>query len=272
MTFIDCKSVANKWKNQIKEKNISARLRVIQVGSDPASEAYIRGKKKDCEELGFEFDHIHIDNLGETYIRQRVKKELQLASFCSIFENLRTGCILQLPLPDGVSLDFKIEDYLPNDIDVDGFNSCSDFSPCTLEAVVRLLEDIGVKLAGKHCVIAGYSDIVEKPLVHMMSEKGATVTACRSQIPQNLLYKLASEADIFVSAVGKAGLITSDIFKSGAVVIDIGINRTKNGLRGDIEIVEGTKDILITPVPGGVGFLTRAILMQHVAETGKAEI
>lgn len=269
MTFIDCKSIANKWKNQIKKKNISASLCVIQVGNDPASEAYIRGKKKDCEELGFGFEHIRIDNLGETYVRQRVKNELQLASFRSIFDDLRAGCILQLPLPDGISLDFKVEDYLPNDIDVDGFNSSSEFFPCTPEAIVLLLEELDVKLAGKHCVIAGYSNIVGKPLSHMMSERGATVTVCRSRTPQNLLYKLASEADIFISAVGKAGIFTSDIFKPGAIVIDVGINRTDDGLCGDVEIVDGTKDILITPVPGGVGLLTRAVLMKHIAKTGK---
>lgn len=154
-------------------------------------------------------------------------------------------------------------------MDVDGFVPKSCFDPCTPEAIMGMLKEIDVAVSGKYCVIAGYSDIVGKPLVHMMSEGGATVTICRSRTSKNLLYELASKADIFVSAVGKAGLITSDIFKSGAIVVDVGINRTESGLCGDVRIVDKTKNIHITPVPGGVGLLTRAVLMRHVWKTGK---
>lgn len=265
MTYIDCKTIAEKWKKEIKNFNIKAGLCVIQVGNDPASNIYVNGKKKDCEEFGFEFRHILIDDGDENIVREKIKETiLQLAN-----KELYFGCIVQLPLPKGITLNYKIEDYLPSYMDVDGLNSNSCFEPCTPEAIIEMLKEIEIDISGKHCVIAGYSNIVGKPLAHMMSERGATVTVCRSHTPQKILYKLASEADIFISAVGQEGLITSDIFKSGAVVIDIGINRTKNGLRGDIEIVQGTKDILITPVPGGVGFLTRAMLMKHVAVTGR---
>lgn len=265
MTYIDCKAIAEKWKKEIKDVPVEAGLCVIQVGNDPASNAYVNGKKKDCEELGFEFQHIRIDDTDEKTVRNEVKKTIIDLSN----KELYFGCILQLPLPKGIVLDYKIEDYLHPYMDVDGFDPKSCFDPCTPEAIMGMLKEINVDISGKHCVIAGYSDIVGKPLAHMMSESGATVTVCRSRTPKNLLYEFASKADIFVSAVGKEGLITSDIFKPGALVVDVGINRTENGLCGDVKIVDGTKNIYITPVPGGVGLLTRAVLMRHVWKTGK---
>lgn len=260
MKIIDCKSIAQKWKDEVKSTGVDAGLCVIQVGNDPASSAYIKGKKKDCEEVGFRFEHIHILNADEGTIRKRVRWSLIEQGYLTA----TNGCILQLPLPEGVTLDFKIELCLPNDKDVDGFNPESKFKPCTPEAVMELLNEIGVDPAGKHVVIAGRSDIVGKPLAQMMSEADATVTICHSKTPTEVLYKMASEADIFVAAVGKPGLIESNVFKDGAVVIDVGINRTENGLCGDVKIVGNTKNIMITPVPGGVGLLTRAMLMKHV--------
>lgn len=259
MEIIDCKSIAQKWKDGVKAQGSQAGLCVIQVGNDPASDAYVRGKKRDCEEIGFHFEHVRLSPRNLDY-------QLKSAVFNTMTSHHIDGVIIQLPLPEEAKVTLRLEKLIPPSMDVDGFNPQSYFKPCTPEAVMELLKEINVDPTGKHVVIAGRSDIVGKPLAKMMNETGATVTVCHSKTPVELLNKLASEADIFVSAVGKVGLVASDVFKDGAVVIDVGINRTEEGLKGDVKIVDGTRDIRITPVPGGVGLLTRAMLMRHVNE------
>ena len=224
MEYIDCKSIAQKWKDEIKAHGIKAKFYVLQVGNDPASTAYINGKIKD-EELQYSME--------------------------------ADGVILQLPLPFGLTMD-DFKDHMNPDKDVDGFLTDSPFAPCTPDGIVQMLNEIGVSTEGALCVIAGRSDIVGKPMARLMTDANATVCLCHS-------FTDRKQAHISVSAVGKPNFISSNLFKKGAVVIDVGINRTENGLCGDIFIDKtNTKNILITPVPGGVGLLTRAMLMQHI--------
>lgn len=259
MKYIDCKSIAQKWKDEIKATGVVACLYVISVGDNPASASYIKGKIKDATEIGFRCIHKHIE---------AINREQVLSELITFLEQLQysisvDGIIVQLPLPFGLTFD-DIKRYLSVQKDVDGFLTDSIFHPCTPDGILQMLNEINVDMDGKLCVIAGRSDIVGKPLSEMMTSANATVVLCHSHTPTNLLKQLASNADIFVSAVGQKDFIDSSIFKNGAVVIDVGINRTDQGIRGDITINPDSNDILITPVPGGIGLLTRAMLMKHL--------
>lgn len=265
MKIIDCKSIAKAWKDEIKKQNLPARLCVIQAGDDPASEAYIRGKKKDCEEVGFECIHKHIP----AYTAVQVFNEIIDALLEIELDETIHGVIVQLPLPFGLTFD-DIKSYVPIEKDVDGFLNYSFFDPCTPGGIMTLLKDIGVDVAGKHCVIIGRSDIVGKPLARMMTEANATVTLCHSKTTQETLKFELSAADIVVSATGHYGAITTRMCKKNSIIIDVGVNRNEEHLCGDVEIYEDD-EVNITPVPGGVGLLTRAMLMRNVAKAYKIQ-
>ncbi len=259
MEFIDCKAIAQKWKDEIKATGVKATLYVISAGDNAASAAYIKGKLKDAEEIGFECIHRHInaDN-----------REQLLANLTLLLNELQysinaDGVIVQLPLPFGITFD-DIKMWMTTEKDVDGFLADSPFDPCTPDGIVQMLKEINVDIDGKLCVIAGRSNIVGKPLAEMMIHENATVVLCHSHTPAALLDRLVHDADIFVSAVCQKDFIDSSKFKDGAVVIDVGINRTNQGICGDITINPKSNKILITPVPGGVGLLTRAMLMKHL--------
>lgn len=260
MEYIDCKSIAQKWKDEIKAHGIKAKFYVLQVGDDPASTAYINGKIKDAQEVRFECIHIHIPATTREQVYHEVSMKLEELKYSMEAD----GVILQLPLPFGLTMD-DFKDHMNPDKDVDGFLTDSPFAPCTPDGIMQMLNEIGVSTEGALCVIAGRSNIVGKPMARLMTDANATVCLCHSFTDRKQLEELAKKADIFVSAVGKPNFISSNLFKKGAVVIDVGINRTENGLCGDIFIDKtNTKNILITPVPGGVGLLTRATLMQHI--------
>lgn len=259
MEFIDCKAIAQKWKDEIKSTGVNACLYVISAGDDPASAAYIKGKLKDAEEVGFKCIHKHLEAKNRDQLLMNLTFLLNNLQYDSRVD----GVIVQLPLPFSITFgDIKM--WLSKEKDVDGFLSDSIFDPCTPDGIVQLLKEINVDIDGKLCVIAGRSDIVGKPLAEIMIRENATVALCHSHTPSKLLYQLAQKADIFVSAVGQKDFIDSSKFKAGAVVIDVGINRTEQGMCGDITINPNSNDILITPVPGGVGLLTRAMLMKHL--------
>ena len=192
-------------------------------------------------------------------------KILDLNAYINILKQITEigGVIGQLPLPFGVTFD-DIKLWMANEKDVDGFLADSPFDPCTPDGIVQMLKEINVDIDGKLCVIAGRSNIVGKPLAEMMTRENATVVLCHSHTPVELLNQLVHDADIFISAVGQKDFIDSSKFKDGAVVIDVGINRTEHGICGDITINPNSNNILITPVPGGVGLLTRAMLMKHL--------
>ena len=258
----------------LKAAGVLPRLAVIIVGSDPASEVYVRNKQRTCEELGIRSDHIALP--AET-----TKEEL-----LACIEELNVdpevhGILVQLPLPTQIAEDEEeILSHIDPRKDVDGFHPVNvghlvlgapGLRPCTPAGCIRMLDYAGIPIEGAHAVIIGRSNIVGKPMAHLLLERNATVTICHSRT-QNLA-AIARTADILVAAVGRPHFVTADMVKEGATVIDVGINRiAPKQLVGDVDFdaaaaVAGA----ITPVPGGVGLLTVAMLMENVVQAAKAQ-
>ena len=259
---------------ELKAAGVLPRLAVIIVGSDPASEVYVRNKQRTCEELGIRSDHIALP--AET------SKEELLACIEELNVDPEVhGILVQLPLPAQIAEDE--EEILPHidpRKDVDGFHPVNvghlvlgapGPRPCTPAGCIRMLDYAGIPIEGAHAVIIGRSNIVGKPMAHLLLERNATVTICHSRT-QNLA-AIARTADILVAAVGRPRFVTADMVKEGATVIDVGINRiAPKKLVGDVDFdaaaaVAGA----ITPVPGGVGLLTVAMLMENVVQAAKAQ-
>ena len=251
--IIECKKFAQQWKKEC--EGVPARLAIVQVGDNPASNAYIKGKIKDCEEVGFGFSlHRFPDDVQEQEIIDYIN---QLND-----DDAVNGIIVQLPLP--VHLDAtKIVNTVAVEKDVDGFRPHSSFAPCTPLGIVRLLDEMEVNVEGKMVVILGRSEYLGKKAFEMLLNKNATLAICHSKTPANMRKELLAKADIVIAAVGKAGLFSADDVKDGAIVIDVGINRNKDGkLCGDF-IPDPNRDITYSTVPGGVGLITRAMLLQN---------
>ena len=259
---------------ELKAAGVLPRLAVIIVGSDPASEVYVRNKQRTCEELGIRSDHMALP--AET-----TKEEL-----LACIEELNVdpevhGILVQLPLPAQIAEDEEeILSHIDPHKDVDGFHPVNvghlvlgapGLRPCTPAGCIRMLDYAGIPIEGAHAVIIGRSNIVGKPMAHLLLERNATVTICHSRT-QNLA-AIARTADILVAAVGRPRFVTADMVKEGATVIDVGINRiAPKQLVGDVDFdaaaaVAGA----ITPVPGGVGLLTVAMLMENVVQAAKAQ-
>ena len=259
---------------ELKAAGVLPRLAVIIVGNDPASEVYVRNKQRTCEELGIRSDHIALP--AET-----TKEEL-----LACIEELNVdpevhGILVQLPLPAQIAEDEEeILSHIDPRKDVDGFHPVNvghlvlgapGLRPCTPAGCIRMLDYAGIPIEGAHAVIIGRSNIVGKPMAHLLLERNATVTICHSRT-QNLA-AIARTADILVAAVGRPHFVTADMVKEGATVIDVGINRiAPKKLVGDVDFdaaaaVAGA----ITPVPGGVGLLTVAMLMENVVQAAKAQ-
>lgn len=237
------------------------------VGDNPASRAYVNGKKRDCEECGIGFELIHFsENVSQEALELSIE-ELNLRP------EIR-GILIQLPLPEHLNKDALIDLISPNK-DVDCFCEMNlgklflnrpVFEPCTPKGILDLCQYYDINLKGVNCVVIGRSDIVGKPLATMLINNGATVTVCNSFTKD--LKSFTSNADIVICAVGKSKFLTADMIKEGAVVIDVGINRDKNNnLCGDADF-ENVKEIAgaITPVPGGIGLMTRAALMKNLVK------
>lgn len=248
--MIDCQKYADEILDSITG---SGHLAVISVGSDPASLSYIRGKKADCERVGFEFSHhqfpeyvSHID-LFETIGHLNERDDV-------------TGIIVQLPLPKHLNPDIICHAIAPEK-DVDGFRDDSPYAPCTPEAIVHLLKRELGDLTGRSATIIGRGKLVGKPLMRMLIDEDMTVTVCHSKTPMRDVFEYTGMSDATIVAIGKPRAL--ELYPhSGAVVIDCGVNRDENGkLCGDVRYA--TTDRL-TPVPRGVGLLTRAMLMKHV--------
>jgi len=259
---------------ELKAAGVLPRLAVIIVGSDPASEVYVRNKQRTCEELGIRSDHIALPV-------ETTKEEL-----LACIEELNVdpevhGILVQLPLPAQIAEDEEeILSHIDPRKDVDGFHPVNvghlvlgapGLRPCTPAGCIRMLDYAGIPIEGAHAVIIGRSNIVGKPMAHLLLERNATVTICHSRT-QNLA-AIARTADILVAAVGRPHFVTADMVKEGATVIDVGINRiAPKKLVGDVDFdaaaaVAGA----ITPVPGGVGLLTVAMLMENVVQAAKAQ-
>ena len=273
-TIIDGKALAAKLKTQVREEAAALPrkpgLAVVLVGDDPASRVYVTSKRKDCEECGFYSEEYALT-------AQTTQKELlDLVGELNGREDI-DGILVQLPLPKG--LDEK-EVLLAIDPakDVDCFHPFNVgklaigepvFQPCTPGGVMEMLKEYGIDPAGKRCVVLGRSNIVGKPMGMLLLHANGTVVTCHSKTPD--LAELAASADILVSAVGRTGLVTGDMVKEGAVVIDVAMNRSEAGkLCGDVCYEEAAaKASYITPVPGGVGPMTRAMLMKNTLTAAK---
>ncbi len=248
----------------LNEKGVNPGLAVVVVGNDPASRIYVNNKKKDCEYIGI---NSYEYSLPETATEEEV---LKVISDLNNDEKV-SGIIVQLPVPKHISEE-KIINAISPKKDVDAFHPENvgrimtgnySFLPCTPAGVMELLEEEKIEISGKKCVVLGRSNIVGKPMAMLLIHKSGTVTVCHSKTTD--LKETVKSADIVVAAIGKAKFVTADMIKEGAVVIDVGINRDEEGkLCGDVdyENVE-KKTYAITPVPGGVGPMTRAILMKN---------
>ena len=275
--IIEGKAIAEKIKNELKtevdklkEDGTIPRLAVIMVGSDEASKVYVKNKSKACEEIGIEYEEFLMDS------------NTTMQELLDLIENLNNredihGILLQSPIPKNLDINqaFNKIDFRK---DVDGFHPINVgklsigedcFISCTPFGVTKMLEEYNIDVQGKNVVIIGRSNIVGKPLIQCMLKKNGTVTVCHSKT-QNIK-EITKNADILIAALGKAKFVTADMVKEGAVIIDVGINRNDDGkLVGDVDF-ENVKEkaSYITPVPGGVGPMTIAMLMTNVVKAAK---
>ena len=270
-TIIDGKQIAQDVRNEVKQKvsqlaqnGIVPCLAVILVGENPASVSYVTGKQKALAEVGMKDKSMHLPESTTQEELLKIIKELNEDSTVH-------GILVQLPLPKHID-DKAVIDCIDPKKDVDAFNVNSvgkimignfDFVPCTPAGVMELLDQSGIDVASKDCVVIGRSNIVGKPQAMLMLHKNATVTIAHSKTKD--LKEKTKNADIVVASVGKAGFLTADMVKEGAVVIDVGINRDENGkLCGDVDFENVAKKAsYITPVPGGVGPMTITMLMKN---------
>ena len=274
MTTLDGKALAAKIKARVREEAVKLPRRpglaVVLVGNDPASRVYVTSKRKDCEECGFYSEEYAL-------LESATQEELlELVETLNGREDI-DGILVQLPLPAQLDEETVIQAIDPEK-DVDGFHPMNagalligrpGFLPCTPAGVMDLLDEYGVDPAGKRAVVVGRSNIVGKPMALLLLRRNATVTVCHSRTPD--LAEHCRQADILVAAVGRQGLITGDMVKQGAVVVDVAMNRDDNGkLCGDVDYAAAAeRAAYLTPVPGGVGPMTRAALMENTLLAAK---
>ena len=276
--IIDGKAISAAVKERVKngveelsKKGITTSLAVIIVGDDPASKVYVANKKKACEALGI---------ISEEYALPASTTKEELLSLIDTLNGRKdiNGILCQLPLPSGLDEKAVINAILPEK-DVDAFHPQNvgkimigdyDFVPCTPAGIMEMLSYEGIDPEGKRCVVIGRSNIVGKPMSMLLLHKNGTVTVCHSRTKN--LAEICRGADILVAAVGRAHFVTADMVKDGAVVIDVGMNRVDGKLCGDVDF-EGVKEkaSYITPVPGGVGPMTIAMLMQNTLTAAKKQ-
>ena len=275
--LIDGKRISQEIKDELKievqkmkEQGISVCLAVVQVGNDPASTVYVRNKKKACAYVGIESRAYELPE--ETTEEELVKLVEELNQ-----DDTVNGILVQLPLPRHINED-RIIRTISSDKDVDGFHPVSvgrlwigekGFVSCTPAGIIQLLKRSGIEIEGKNCVIVGRSNIVGKPMAALLLRENGTVTVTHSRTKN--LSEVTSKADILIAAIGKARFITAEYVKDGAVVIDVGMNRDEEGhLCGDVDFKDvEAKVSAITPVPGGVGPMTIAMLMNNCVETAR---
>ena len=279
MELINGKELAKKIRGELKlevdnlrKDGIIPKLAVIMVGNDKASEVYVRNKSKACNEIGIEFEEFLLDsNIKQEELIELIKK----------LNNRKDvhGILLQSPIPEHLNIReaFDTIDYRK---DVDGFNPINigklaigedAFVSCTPYGVIKMLEEYNIPIEGKRAVIIGRSNIVGKPLIQCLLNKNATVTICHSRTKN--IDEITKEADILIAALGKPKFVKENMVKENAVVIDVGINRNEEGkLVGGVDFENVSKKAsYITPVPGGVGPMTIAMLMNNVVKAAKQQ-
>lgn len=276
MKIIDGKAVSQSVKERVRdeiaEKGLKIGLAVVIVGNNQASRVYVNNKKKACEFCGItSYEYA----LPEETTEQQL---LELVETLNSDEKVN-GILVQLPLPSQINEKTVIEHINPNK-DVDAFHAVNvgkimigdyAFLPCTPAGVMELIHSTGTQVSGKECVVIGRSNIVGKPMAMLLLHENGTVTICHSRTKN--LAEVCRRADILVAAVGKAGFVTPDMVKEGAVVIDVGMNRNAEGkLCGDVDFENvAPKCSYITPVPGGVGPMTIAMLMENTLRAKKLQ-
>lgn len=257
---------------ELKAGGVVPCLAVVLVGDDPASAVYVRGKESDCRECGIESRMLRLP--ADTTQAQLLEQLEKLAADKSVH-----GILVQLPLPAQIEEQAVIA-AIPPEKDVDGFSPVNVgrmmigeecFLPCTPAGCIEMLKSTGVPIAGKQAVVLGRSNIVGKPAAMLLLRENATVTICHSKTEN--LAAVCAGADILVAAIGKPKFVTGDMVKPGAVVIDVGINRDENGkLCGDVDFAAAeAKASFITPVPGGVGLMTRAMLLVNTIQAARRQ-
>ena len=273
--LIDGKLISTQIKDELKaevavlkEKGITPCLAVIQVGNDPASSVYVNNKKKACAYIGIESLSYELE--------EQISQEELLTIIDELNHNeMVNGILVQLPLPGHIDENTVIHAIAPEK-DVDGFhpetvgNMCigsKGFLPCTPTGVIQLLKRSNIEIEGKECVVIGRSNIVGKPMAMLLLRENGTVTITHSRTKD--LKEITKRADILVAAIGKPKFVTAEYVKEGAVVIDVGIHRNENNkLCGDVDFDDVIEKVsAITPVPGGVGPMTIAMLMNNCVET-----
>ena len=277
--IIDGKKLAKKIReelkikcDELKQKGIYPKLAVIMVGNNPASKVYVRNKSNACADVGVEYvEYLLEENIEQEELIELIKKLNE--------DKTINGILLQSPIPMHLDINeaFKTITYIK---DVDGFSPASvgklcigedTFISCTPYGVMKMLEEYNIDLNGKHVVILGRSNIVGKPLIQCCLQKNATVTICHSKTQK--LEEITKQADVLISAIGQPEFVKTDMIKDKAVVIDVGINRNKDGkLVGDVDF-ENVKEkaSYMTPVPGGVGPMTIAMLMNNVIKAAEEQ-
>ena len=278
--IIDGKELSKKIREELKEEveylkkqNINPKLAVIMVGNDPASSVYVKNKSKACKKVGIEFDEYLFDSsIEEPELLKTIDKLNR--------DDKINGILLQAPIPEHLNI-VKAFSAISPEKDVDGFNPVNignlcigedTFISCTPFGIVKMLEEYKIEIEGKNVVILGRSNIVGKPLIQCMLNKNATVTVCHSKTKN--LKEITKNADILIAAIGKPKFITEDMVKENSVIIDVGINRLEDGkIVGDVDY-ENVFDKVsyITPVPGGVGPMTIAMLLNNVVKAAKKKL
>lgn len=278
MTLLDGKALSAKIKEELKEKNqflkskgIESCLAVILVGDNPASQTYVKSKAKACEECEIKSLVYHLNE-------NTTQNELLALINTLNHDDSVHGILVQLPLPDHICKDLILESIISSK-DVDGFHPInvgylnlgleSGFLPCTPLGVMKLLKAYKIDLEGKDAVIIGASNIVGRPMATMLLNAGATVSVCHIKTKDLSLY--TRQADLIIVAAGYVNLLRSDMVKEGVIVVDVGINRLESGkIVGDVDFEEvSKKSSYITPVPGGVGPMTIAMLLENTVKSAK---
>ena len=277
--IIDGKELARKTReklkidcDRLKSDGIIPKLAVIMVGDDTASQIYVKNKSKACKEIGIEFE--------EYFLGAEIKQEelIKLIQKLNMDKSIN-GILLQSPIPSNLDINEAFKTILPEK-DVDGFNPVNvgklclnqdTFVACTPYGIMKMFEEYRIEISGKNVTILGRSNIGGKPLIQCCLNKNATVTVCHSRTKD--LKEHTKNADIVISAIGKPKFITADMLKDGVIVIDVGINRDENGkIVGDVNFDDVSKKAsYITPVPGGVGPMTIAMLMNNVIKAAKSQ-
>ena len=278
MVLIDGKKVSTQIRGRLEKETAELKTKIgrtpglatVLVGEDPASAVYVRNKNKICHEIGFQ-------SFGQNLSAETTEEEL-----LDIIKKLNSndevnGILVQLPLPDHIDSE-KILLSIDPEKDVDGFHPINVgklaignalLTPCTPTGIIALLDYYKIEIPGKHAVVLGRSNIVGKPVAHLLLQRHATVTICHSKTKN--LQQVTRQADILIAAVGRPHFVNSDMVKEGTVVIDVGINRVDGKLTGDVDFDQvAEKAGLITPVPGGVGPMTIALLMENTLKAFKA--